>query len=431
MKRVGFYINNSQFPKVDCSHIEYGNPGIGGSEFLILLVASLLSRRDNDIEVYLYCQINGILPEGPRIILVQDGKEAILRADRSEVDTFVIDQKNVNWKIFPFESINSYMQLVLWCHNFIYYKKLEFLAAKTKISKLVFVGREQLDLYRDCRGFNKCDYIYNCVPENSADIELVSKITLQQRKPYVVFVGSLSKDKSFDVLASLWPRIKEKVPGAELFVIGSGKLYDKNAEMGMYRITDSEYEKKFMPYLTDNHGNVLPSVHFLGNLGVEKNKILMQAKVGCPNPLGRSETFCLSAVEMQMMGVTVIATEAPGYLDTFYNGSIAKTKKQLLDYIIKQLKSSKPIKEYNETLSYFRKTFGVEVIIQDWEKLIQSDYSRHLHPLYPMENISYRWKKHKDTLRIIKVKYPILQRFVPSLLKWDFLLQKLHILKSL
>ena len=57
---------------------------------------------------------------------------------------------------------------------------------------------------------------------------------------------------------------------------------------------------------------------------MKDDDILKNIRVGCPNPTGDSETFCLSAVEMQAMGCVVAAMEAPGYYDTFFNGHISK-----------------------------------------------------------------------------------------------------------
>lgn len=62
----------------------------------------------------------------------------------------------------------------------------------------------------------------------------------------------------------------KKVPQAQLYVIGGGNLYNRNAVMGKYGIATQEYENEFMPYITDDDGKILPSVHFCGILGKEK-----------------------------------------------------------------------------------------------------------------------------------------------------------------
>ena len=39
-KKVAFYFDNSRISQVDCRDIESGNPGIGGTEYLFLLISN-------------------------------------------------------------------------------------------------------------------------------------------------------------------------------------------------------------------------------------------------------------------------------------------------------------------------------------------------------------------------------------------------------
>ena len=55
-KKVAFYLNNPTLPECDYSSIIKGNPGLGGSEYEFLLVPYLLEQRENEIEVYLFCE---------------------------------------------------------------------------------------------------------------------------------------------------------------------------------------------------------------------------------------------------------------------------------------------------------------------------------------------------------------------------------------
>jgi glycosyltransferase involved in cell wall biosynthesis len=42
--------------------------------------------------------------------------------------------------------------------------------------------------------------------------------------PTALYVGSLERSKGLDVLATAWPTVRERVPGARLYVVGSGSL---------------------------------------------------------------------------------------------------------------------------------------------------------------------------------------------------------------
>lgn len=55
MLKVAFFLNNEDFNSDrDFSDILGGNPGIGGSEYMILLISYLLTIRNNGIQVRLY-----------------------------------------------------------------------------------------------------------------------------------------------------------------------------------------------------------------------------------------------------------------------------------------------------------------------------------------------------------------------------------------
>ena len=76
-----------------------------------------------------------------------------------------------------------------------------------------------------------------------------------------------------------------------------------------------------MKHIT-NDNQVLPSVHFLGVLGEEKNDLLLKCRVGVPNPSGNTETFGFTAIEMQSMGCNITTMKCSGYLDTVFTKDI-------------------------------------------------------------------------------------------------------------
>ena len=51
MKKIGFYLFNRDIINVDFRFPLDGNPGVGGSEYLIVLTAWQLSVRDNGLDV--------------------------------------------------------------------------------------------------------------------------------------------------------------------------------------------------------------------------------------------------------------------------------------------------------------------------------------------------------------------------------------------
>jgi hypothetical protein len=43
--KVAFYLENAEIAEVDLRDPEKGNPGIGGSEYMIVMIANELSKR--------------------------------------------------------------------------------------------------------------------------------------------------------------------------------------------------------------------------------------------------------------------------------------------------------------------------------------------------------------------------------------------------
>ena len=423
MKKIGFYLFNRDIINVDFRFPLDGNPGVGGSEYLIVLTAWQLSVRDNGLDVTLYIDNEGIFPDGLKTIQVTGIEDALEKASNEHFDTFVIDHKRLDWTDNPFSNVKHGMSVICWCHNFVTPTIAKRMIKSACVSRVIAVGREQMDLYRDDRLFLKSDYIYNAVPVKEQYLKEASLIPYQERPHRIAYLGSLVKDKNFHILASIWPRILDKVPDAELFVIGSGKVYSQNAKLGKYGIADEKYEDMFMPYLTDKDGNILPSVNFLGAMGDEKYDVLRNIRVGCPNPTGASETFCLSAVEMQAMGCTVAAMEAPGYYDTFFNGKISKNIDQLVNDIVNLLQHDSP-KSYKDTIKYIQQHFSVEVVMKDWEKLLLDSKGSYLHPILPLINPCYRLKWLKEWSKKTREALPVLYAF-PNIDRFISLIQRI------
>ena len=174
----------------------------------------------------------------------------------------------------------------------------------------------------------------------------------------VTYMGSLVPAKAFHMLAEIWPQVEQQVPDAKLQIIGTGKLYDRDANLGRFGIAQEDYENYFMQYLTDAEGHIRPSVKFLGLVGEEKEDYFVDTSVGVVNPSGIDETFCLSAVEMEICGVPIIARKKYGLLDTVIHqktGLLFRNRKQFLNATVKLLKDTKMNSAMGKSASEFVK----------------------------------------------------------------------------
>ncbi len=91
--KVAFYLKNKGFASVDTRFVLESNPGIGGSEYEILCIAYLLSMRNNEIEVILYVENEGIFPE-INYKVVEDLNICTQDCIRGFVDVLILDYKH-------------------------------------------------------------------------------------------------------------------------------------------------------------------------------------------------------------------------------------------------------------------------------------------------------------------------------------------------
>lgn len=398
--KVGFYFDTAGKDGLDCSNITQGNPGMGGSEYEFLIVSYLLQQRDNGIEPVLFTRSNLITPH-KYVIPVGGGNLQILcdLCVENGVGLLVINQGKFDDRIFG--KYAGKLSLILWAHNTMPYSMLTQVSKLPYVKRIVCCGREMLELFRDHPASLKSTYAYNVFPIREA-AWYREKIDFSDNHN-VVYMGMLSQGKGFHVLAKAWKKVLRQVPDAQLYVIGSGKLYDKNAPLGKYGLASPEFEAMFIPSLVDDEGKILPSVHFLGLLGVEKYEALGKCKVAVPNPTGNTECLPITTIEMQLMGCNITTIHHPAYLDTVVNRSwLYSRTSQLAQYIIDRLMAPRDCVE--ETYRQLRDKFNEETSIRRWEHILTT--ADQPMALEPCSENGYQMKGLKDCLLHAKMKCP-------------------------
>lgn len=187
----------------------------------------------------------------------------------------------------------------------------------------------------------------------------------------VAFIGALVPQKGFHLLADSWPKIKVQVPNAKLYVFGSGSLYDSNVILGKMGIADEKYESRIFRKLSNHESSVI----FMGNATSKtRNEILNTCTVGVVNPSGLTETFCLSAVEIQQKGIPVIGARKFGLLDTvkhLHTGYLVSHPNQISRYTVKLLQSEKLAQKLGKNArNYVVNRYGLEGVIDRWENFL-------------------------------------------------------------
>lgn len=414
MTKLGIFFGNDGIKDKNCTQIVSNNPGMSGTPYMFCLISYLLSTRDNGIDVTLMTTSEGRFADNIKTIRAKNIKEAYQISEELGLDYLLFNHEDHYGKVYhDIFMRKGNVKLIVWCHNFVNSKQLTLYNDSPNVCRIITVGREQMDLYRDHAAFQKSDFIYNAISVPSLNEGTFQPIPFSERRHIVTYMGAVIQGKGFHLLAKAWKDVLKEVPDAELYVIGTGKLYG-NTKLGSWNLAEKYYEDSFMKYLTED-GKLLPSVHLMGVMGNEKMDILRQTKVGVPNPSGLTETFCVCGIEMQMAGARIAAYQCAGYLDTISNGTIFRKRDDLAKTIVSELRRND--NDYEQAIDHINRNFSQEIIISDWERLLTEciPQEKHLHPIYPLHNPSFKLKSIKDKLRRIKISMPFLYNVLPSI----------------
>ena len=416
--KVGFYLRNQNVSEVDLSRPEEGNPGVGGTQFNFVTLPYYLEKHNADeVTSVIYANAPAHLPEAVKHKAASSTVDAAKHAKEDGCDLLVFrptDRIRSHGLIDALEDLG--LEGIAWGHNVpLPLADMDALASSPAVRRFVVVGRERLDQIRDHSLFEKSRCIYNGFDPSP----YVPNQLTNEGPPTVTYLGCLIPPKGFHRLAEVWPSIKQRVPNAELVVIGSGQLYDRDAELGEWGIASEDYEKRFRPYLSNDEGQPHPSVNFKGTLGTEKIPLLQCADVGVVNPTGRTENCPGSAIEFQAAGTPVVSVAEWGLLDAVRDGKtgvLLKDPGKLGKTITELLLNHKRRKVLaQEGIEFIRERFSPEKICNEWTVL----FERVKEGAPPMEepirqNLLYRDKWLRELMRLGKKKIPSI-RTVPPL----------------
>lgn len=422
--RVGFYIENKGYPTVDLRFPERGNPGIGGTQFTTIALAYYLRKYyPQQIESILIVNDDGLFPEGLKVCYADDDVAALSASEQANCDIFVFKSRPGDHALYDALKAST-VKAIARSNNFPGVLGLQRITESPQIKSHVCVGHEQLDLLRDHAVFKKSTVIFDLF--NGTHFKPES--TIEKTSDTVVFLGSIVPSKGFHKLAEAWPNVLAKKPEAKLIVIGSGKLYDRNSQLGKWKVAAESYEAEGLrPFLSDGRGNIHPSVNFAGLLGEEKIEILQRADIGIVNPTGKTEVCPGSALEFQACGTPVVSIAKQGLLDTVIHkktGLLGKKHKDLAANILYLLENPQVAEAFGRNgIDFVAEKFSAHKIARQWLALFTRVYRDEQPVQQPLKaNYFYRLKLLREGLRVIKKNLPGLAR-LPSLLE---LSAKLH-----
>lgn len=370
--KIGFFLDSKGIEDVNFSNIEDGNPGVGGTQFMILSISYYIKKIDRDIDILLLTTSDLNLPNNLEYKVCNNIVEATKTASNENCDIFVFRAEE-NCDLYNLID-DLKLKSVAWAHNFPTLEMIDQIKKCEYVKRYLCVGKEQYLMLEDSCLYDKMSFIYNAL-----DFKVYNEYikNINNKENIVCYMGSLVPVKGFHVLAKQWKKIKKAIPDAKLYIVGSGQLYDRNLKMGANNIAEQSYENEFLQYLYDESGEIDKDVYFFGSLGgKEKLDIISKAKVGVVNPTARTETFGISAIEFEALGIPVVTKAKNGLIDTVKNkrtGILINNKSNLSRSIIKILKDKNNMnyRISKEAIYFVNKSFDIYNISSEWIRMFQ------------------------------------------------------------
>lgn len=341
--------------------------GIGGSELMAIAMSSRLAKLGHRVRVYNSC---GESNEG-----IYDGVEYYQAHKYHDLvcDVLIVSRQA---PALGNDSVKSRLKL-LWVHDiFAISATNELLLKADRILALTNWHKETLVNYHNIHP-NHVITTRNGIDLNRFNYNVV--------KDKFKCVNSSSPDRSWPVLFSIWPKIKENVPKASLHLYYGFKNWEHSAQYNpdhqnlINKLKNQIEEMKSLDVVF--HDRISQD---------ELSKELLSAGVWA-HPTWFTETSCITAMEMQAAGVRMVTSNIAALKETAGNRAILidgdwtskEYQDQFIEAVIKQLTNED---ESDRLLlqQYAKDNFDLDSLAKDWENMLYSLFEEiKYNPLIP------------------------------------------------
>ncbi|SEP94805.1 glycosyltransferase [Butyrivibrio sp. TB] len=377
--KIGIEICDNYNDNKDFTHLEKGNPGIGGIYYQMLLMGdSLLKFFGDKYEiVFFHYNSSNIYPVGARDILCDDNVDLLEKAEKEKIDALIVNCNKSNEWYSCLRTKDTNVLVRAGCY--FNYDELKCIRNTPQVVRVITISSEEYDYYYDEDILEKTICIENSICFSECE-EYDIGISVQRRNQKaisshnVAYIGSIVPQKGFARLAKIWTKVVKKIPDAHLYVIGSGQLYDSNAKLGKYGIAEEKFEASFMKYLCDSDGNILSSVTFCGLIMGGYSEAMSNISVGVVNPIALTETFCTSAIDFASYGIPVVTCGKHGLLSTVINrvtGITFLTNIGFRKALIRLMLDNELNKKLGDNAYFFARNFDWKKKTKDWDEKLQ------------------------------------------------------------
>ena len=331
-----------EYEELLTSNIIQGSPGIGGTEYLFILLATML--RDSGI----------------RVVGLSEVKKAdciILRAR----------QKTNN---YPPMILEENKRKIFWCHNHLSASALQFIS-RISYGEIVMIGDYQVSRIWKSLNSLKSAQINNPAPSLWRSNHPPRDVNVRD---FLCFVGALIPQKGLAEALDIFKKSK-LLDTHDLYVLGSSDLYQYG------ETSEKEKDPRFLmerSYFEKIQKNIdlyaFPQIKFFGRTaGKFKNTIIRQSSGLILNPTGNTEVQPTAALEAASLGVPVFTLSRGGNIDVVKHrqtGVLYRTKNQMIRQIKKDV-----VKPWSpEEISYsILEDHSLEGFLSKWLQLLSGD----------------------------------------------------------
>lgn len=262
---------------------------------------------------------------------------------------------------------------VYWIHNFIDRAPVEKAMAEGKINNGVCISANQLGTWWRSPVFCRITNIPNCV--DAASLE--RQATGWARENKIMFIGATRESKGFHDGLRIFLQFHARHPEYKFYVAGGASLHGGAGPLSANGIFEKEYEDRCLrDLLYDQNGNMRPEIVLLGRIPrSEVLRHLATTKVALVNPSWTSEpeTFCISAVEAQGMGVPVVSTFRGGLPEVIQDGKSgilvkSRSDRSMVAAIERITQDERLASEFSaQGRANVAANFGVSKIAREWD----------------------------------------------------------------
>jgi glycosyltransferase involved in cell wall biosynthesis len=348
------------------------NTGIGGSELMAIELTKRLAALGHSVRVYNSCGPNG---EGnyDGVHYFQSEKYHDLTCD------VLIASRDAN-ALKPDWNITSKLKLI-WTHDLYVGNYTSELGLSA--DKVLALSNFHKQFLVDAHNLHP-DHILTT--RNGIDISRFENKNIKRDK--FKCINSSSPDRSWPILLTVWPKIKERVPQATLTLAYGWKNWEFTAQY-------DKLQQDLIQRLKDQIIALKPlGVNFIGRVSQDKLAEEMLSAGAILHPTWFAETSCITAMEGQAAGLRIVSSTIGALNETVADRGILIPgawsdpvyQQQFIEDAVKVL-----TKENDDDRlllqQYAKNNFSLDSLAKEWDemffKLLDDKKSNPIPPYQP------------------------------------------------